>query len=45
MTLWTNEILTAARNIYKSTGFALVKSEPYHGFGCDLVGEIWERDL
>lgn len=45
MTLWTNDVLTAARNIYKTTGFALIKSEPYHGFGRDMVGETWERDL
>ncbi|RTL71512.1 MAG: GNAT family N-acetyltransferase [Hyphomicrobiales bacterium] len=45
MTLWTNSILTAARAIYQSNGFALTKSEPYHGFGRDLVGETWERDL
>lgn len=45
MTLWTNSILTAARAIYQSHGFALTKSEPYHGFGRDLVGETWDRDL
>lgn len=45
ITLWTNDVLTAARNIYKTTGFTLVKSEPYHGFGRDMVGETWERDL
>lgn len=45
MTLWTNSILTAARNIYRANGFELTKSEAYHGFGRDLVGETWERDL
>lgn len=45
MTLWTNSILLAARGIYVKAGFTLVASEPYHGFGQDLVSETWERDL
>ncbi|RYX95040.1 MAG: GNAT family N-acetyltransferase [Comamonadaceae bacterium] len=45
MVLWTNSILTAARGIYMKRGFKLVKSEPYHGFGKDLVGETWELKL
>ena len=45
MLLWTNSCLTAARNIYARRGFKLVKSEPYHGFGHDLVGETWELRL
>jgi DNA-binding MarR family transcriptional regulator/GNAT superfamily N-acetyltransferase len=45
MTLWTNDVLLAARKIYASLGFQLVHSEPYRGFGKDLVGETWERDL
>jgi GNAT superfamily N-acetyltransferase len=39
--LWTNSGLDAARAIYAKRGFTLVKSEPYHGFGHDLVGETW----
>ncbi|MBR0711965.1 bifunctional helix-turn-helix transcriptional regulator/GNAT family N-acetyltransferase [Bradyrhizobium liaoningense] len=45
MTLWTQSILVAARGIYKSAGFKLVKEEKHHSFGADLVGETWERDL
>lgn len=45
MTLWTNDILTAARRIYQRAGFRLVASEQHRSFGHDLVGENWERDL
>ncbi|MDE2334828.1 MAG: GNAT family N-acetyltransferase [Rhodospirillales bacterium] len=45
MTLWTNDILTAARHIYERAGFRLVQAERHHSFGHDLVGENWERDL
>jgi DNA-binding MarR family transcriptional regulator/GNAT superfamily N-acetyltransferase len=43
--LWTNDVLVAARAIYRSEGFRLVASEPHHSFGKDLVSETWERDL
>lgn len=45
MVLWTNSILLAARHIYEREGFRLVRAEPHHSFGQDLVGEIWERRL
>jgi DNA-binding MarR family transcriptional regulator/GNAT superfamily N-acetyltransferase len=45
MELWTNDVLTAARHIYTKAGFELVKSEPHHSFGHDLVGEIWRLEL
>jgi DNA-binding MarR family transcriptional regulator/N-acetylglutamate synthase-like GNAT family acetyltransferase len=43
--LWTQSILTAARNIYQRAGFKLVKEEPQLAFGADLVSETWEMEL
>lgn len=43
--LWTQSTLTTARAIYAERGFRLTASEPYHGFGQDLVGETWELRL
>ncbi|HVB47136.1 MAG TPA: GNAT family N-acetyltransferase [Burkholderiales bacterium] len=45
MVLWTQSNLDAARAIYRQVGFRLVRTEPHHSFGHDLVGEFWERKL
>ena len=45
ITLWTNDILTAARKIYIDAGFTKVGEERHHSFGHHLVGETWELDL
>jgi GNAT superfamily N-acetyltransferase len=45
MVLWTNANLLAARAIYARRGFQCISSEPYRGYGHDLVGEHWERAL
>ena len=45
ITLWTNDVLVAARRIYERAGFRLDRREPHHSFGQDLVGEYWSRDL
>lgn len=44
--LWTQSELTAARNIYRQTGFACVGEERHHSWGRkELVSEVWEKVL
>ncbi|TGQ95595.1 MarR family transcriptional regulator [Mesorhizobium sp. M8A.F.Ca.ET.208.01.1.1] len=45
LTLWTNDILTAARHLYQAAGFKLTEEEPHHSFGKDLVGQNWDLEL
>jgi DNA-binding MarR family transcriptional regulator/GNAT superfamily N-acetyltransferase len=41
VTLWTNDILIAARHLYVQAGFRLVSSKPHRDFGPAMVGEDW----
>jgi DNA-binding MarR family transcriptional regulator/GNAT superfamily N-acetyltransferase len=45
VTLWTQSLLAAAHHIYEKAGFLLVKEEPHHSFGKDLMGQEWELAL
>lgn len=45
LTLWTNDVLVAARRLYERAGFRLVASERHRSFDRDLVGENWDLEL
>jgi DNA-binding MarR family transcriptional regulator/GNAT superfamily N-acetyltransferase len=45
ITLWTQSILVAARDIYQRAGFRRIAEQKHHSFGVDLVGETWELKL
>ena len=43
--LWTQSHLLAARAIYASRGFVVVKTQPYNAFGQRMTSETWELKL
>ncbi len=45
VTLWTVDVLSAARHIYQRAGFQLVHEEHNHSFGHDVVDQVWELEL
>jgi DNA-binding MarR family transcriptional regulator/GNAT superfamily N-acetyltransferase len=45
LTLWTNDVLVAARHIYEAMGFRLTGEERHRLFGKDLVSQTWALNL
>jgi DNA-binding MarR family transcriptional regulator/GNAT superfamily N-acetyltransferase len=45
LSLWTNSVLTAARQLYADAGYVLVRTEVHDTFGKPLTAETWELTL
>ena len=43
--LSTVSVLASARRIYQRAGFTLVREQPEHSYGHDLIAEDWARSL
>lgn len=45
VTLWTNDVLVAARRLYEAAGFVRTGEQEHDSFGHHLVGQDWTRPL
>jgi len=45
VTLWTNDVLHAARHVYEAEGYSLTHQQPHRSFGKNLVAQTWELPL
>ena len=45
LTLWTNDVRVSIHRIDELAGLRLVRAEPHHSIGQDLVGHTWELTL
>ncbi|HZK75726.1 MAG TPA: GNAT family N-acetyltransferase [Candidatus Kapabacteria bacterium] len=45
ITLWTNDVLLAARHLYEDFGFEMTHEEPNDLFGPRTMAQVWEKHL
>lgn len=45
VTLWTNDVLRAARHLYEAAGFKRISTEKHSRFGPAMIGETWTLTL
>lgn len=45
LVLWTNDVLTEARELYLRAGFTLIAERPHRSYGVSLTGQDWRLPL